>query len=93
MQKLILFDLDGTLTDSGPGVKAGVAYALRKMGYEEHATRDLDCFMGPPLVPALMEFTGCSEEQANEGVAWFHEDYDDKGIYNNSVYPLSLIHI
>ena len=87
MKKLILFDLDGTLTDSGPGVCAAVAYTLQRMGYPEHASRDLLRFVGPPLVEELIAATGCSRKEAEAGTAYFHEAYDDKEIYNNSVYP------
>ena len=47
MYDIILFDLDGTLTDSGAGVKNGFIYALSKFGIEAHHG-ELDRVMGPP---------------------------------------------
>ena len=48
--KVILFDLDGTLTDSSPGITACVQYALEKMGRSEPDLKKLEVFIGPPLV-------------------------------------------
>ena len=86
MRKLILFDLDGTLTDSGPGIKECMRYALIKMGFAEHAERDLGFFVGPPLVDGMKEFTGCSQEVADETVRIFREKYNVDGIFNNAPY-------
>ncbi|MGU8055000.1 HAD hydrolase-like protein [Streptococcus suis] len=46
MYQTILFDLDGTLTDSGQGILNSVAYALEKMGIEEPDTANLNRFIG-----------------------------------------------
>ena len=48
METLILFDLDGTLTDSGPGIIRCVQYALKKMGQPAPKAEELSCFVGPP---------------------------------------------
>ena len=45
----ILFDLDGTLTESGPGITRSVQYALHQMGIEEPDLQKLEPFVGPPL--------------------------------------------
>ena len=45
----ILFDLDGTLTDSGLGITKAVQYALGQMGYEVPPRESLFTFIGPPL--------------------------------------------
>lgn len=49
MYQTILFDLDGTLTDSGQGILNSVAFALEKMGIEETKPDHLRRFIGPPL--------------------------------------------
>ena len=49
MNHTIFFDLDGTLTDSAPGIIHSVQYALKKYGIEAEEN-DLRSFIGPPLV-------------------------------------------
>ena len=45
----VLFDLDGTLTESEPGIVNSVKYALEKMGAPEADIDQLRSFIGPPL--------------------------------------------
>ena len=71
MYDVVLFDLDGTLTESGIGITRSVAYALRKHGIEETDQKKLDRFVGPPLIGAFMQFYGFSQEEAVQAV----EDY------------------
>ena len=47
--ELVLFDLDGTLTDSGLGIMNSVQYALKKIGRGVENLEELKCFVGPPL--------------------------------------------
>ena len=55
MYDVILFDLDGTLTDPGEGITNSVAYALRKFGIEVPDRRALYKFIGPPLYESFMK--------------------------------------
>ena len=86
MADIVLFDLDGTLTESGIGITRSVAYALRKQGIAETDQAKLDRFVGPPLIGAFMEFYGFSREQAVQAVADYREYYAVKGIFENRVY-------
>ena len=86
MAEVILFDLDGTLTESGIGITRSVAYALRKHGIEETDQAKLDLFIGPPLIYAFMEHYGFSHEQAVQAVADYREYYAVTGIFENRVY-------
>lgn len=86
MYKYILFDLDGTLTDSSPGITNSVAYALDKFGIAEYDRNDLRKFIGPPLVNSFMEFYGFDEDKALLGVEYYREYFRDRGIFENSVY-------
>ena len=49
MYKVILFDLDGTLTESGEGITKSVQYALERIGKPEPDLEKLKVFIGPPL--------------------------------------------
>lgn len=82
----ILFDLDGTLTDSGPGIMNGVRYALKKYGMEDTAEEQLRGFVGPPLQKKFQEFCGISEEESHRAVASYREYYGETGIFENEVY-------
>ena len=83
----ILFDLDGTLTDSGPGIMKGFEYALGKMGIEVPDRSSLRKFVGPPLGDSFEKTLGFSPEDAAKGIAFYREYYADKGVYENDVYP------
>ena len=86
MFEVILFDLDGTITESGIGITRSVAYALRKHGIEETDQAKLNRFIGPPLVEAFMESYGFSHEQAVQALADYREYYAVTGIFENRVY-------
>ncbi|MBO5144957.1 MAG: HAD family hydrolase [Lachnospiraceae bacterium] len=87
MFKYILFDLDGTLTDPKLGITSCVQYALRALGIEEPDLDKLEPFIGPPLKDSFMEFYGFSEEQTKKAIDKYHERFDEKGIYENEIYP------
>lgn len=80
------FDLDGTITDSAPGITNSVIYALKKYGIEETDYKKLCRFIGPPLPVSFQEYYGFSKEQSWEAVEYYREYYRDKGILENSVY-------
>ncbi|MDD3339131.1 MAG: HAD hydrolase-like protein [Lachnospiraceae bacterium] len=87
MWKTVLFDLDGTLTDSGEGITKSVQYALKAMGLGEPELSRLECFVGPPLHQQFMDFAHLTSEQADEAVEYYREYYAATGIYENRVYP------
>ena len=53
MYQTIFFDLDGTLTDSGPGITRSVAYALNKWNIKVGDYSVLNTFVGPPLAESF----------------------------------------
>ena len=71
--RYILFDLDGTLTDSAPGITASVKYALKKSGEPVPDYTVLCKFIGPPLLYGFMSFCGMSEERAEKAVGYYRE--------------------
>lgn len=86
MWKTILFDLDGTLTDSAPGITNSVAYALAHFGIHEKPENLLK-FIGPPLNESLSEFYGFSPEQTVEAITVFRKYFVEKGWCENAPYP------
>ncbi len=86
MQKTILFDLDGTLTESGEGIIKSVQYALSKMGCPTEDTEGLRVFIGPPLVDQFAAYCGFTKEQSEKAVEYYRERFSVKGIYENRLY-------
>ncbi|MCF0132949.1 MAG: HAD-IA family hydrolase [Blautia sp.] len=87
MYKAILFDLDGTLTESGEGICKSVQYALGKMGKPVPELEELRVFVGPPLQEQFMKYADLDEEGGRQAVAYYRERYSTIGIYENHPYP------
>lgn len=87
MYKAILFDLDGTLTESGEGITKSVQYALDKIGKPEPDLEALNVFVGPPLLEQFMKYAEIDRETAVQAVAFYRERYSTIGIFENKVYP------
>lgn len=87
MYTYILFDLDGTVTQSGPGIVNSVRYALEKMGAAPLDTRTLEKFVGPPLADSMMNYAGLTRQEAGRAIGFYREYYTEKGMFENSVYP------
>ncbi len=85
--KYLLFDLDGTITDSETGITRCVAYALNYFGILVNDLRELSSFIGPPLLDSFKDFYNFTDEQATVAVAKYRERYADKGILENELYP------
>lgn len=86
MYHTVLFDLDGTLTDSAPGITNSVAYALRKWGIEEKNLDILRKFVGPPLDESFAKYYGFPPEKCWKAIEYYREYYLPKGLYENRVY-------
>lgn len=84
--KNIMFDLDGTLTDSAEGVTRSVQYALKKYGIEA-SPEELKSFVGPPLFWSFENNYGFSKAKALQAVDYYREYYREKGLYENKLYP------
>ena len=81
---ILLFDLDGTLTDSQEGIINCMKHALTAMGRE--IPDDINRFLGPPLYDSFAEFCGMNEEEVLEAVRIFRERYSTVGLFENRVY-------
>ena len=86
MYKYVFFDLDGTLTDSGPGIINSAIYALGKFGITITDRKQLFPFIGPPLNESFRDLFGIPEDQVPLAIQYYREDYNVKGIYENEVY-------
>ncbi|MCI9617339.1 MAG: HAD-IA family hydrolase [Eubacterium sp.] len=83
---VIIFDLDGTLSDSGEGITKSVQYALEKLNILEDDLDNLKHFVGPPLKAEFMKSYYLTEEQGTDAVRFYRERYIPTGIYETSLY-------
>lgn len=84
MYSHILFDLDGTITDSGLGIKNAILYALGEMNIP--VQDNLDYFIGPPLLESFQKYYGMEIEEAKRAVYLYRIYYHKQGMYENEVY-------
>ena len=82
----VLFDLDGTLTDSAPGLLAGIRVALDAMGVEEPDDATMRTFLGPPLWVTFRDHFGMNPADVERTIELYREYYHDAGMFENSVY-------
>ncbi|HIQ82406.1 MAG TPA: dTMP kinase [Candidatus Pullichristensenella stercorigallinarum] len=87
MYDYVLFDLDGTLTRSGDGIKKSAAYAIARLGYAPLSDAQLDKFVGPPLLEMFMTLCGMDEPTALKAVGFYRERFESVGWRENAVYP------
>lgn len=83
----IFFDFDGTLIDTGPGVKACVCETLSDLGYGIPEETVLDQFLGPPLEESFVRFCGIRNEEVGKAVVNFRQKYNATGLWNFCLYP------
>ncbi len=84
--KHIIFDLDGTLSNSYCGITNAVKYALEAMGIEVKSRKELKKFIGPPLIHTFMGSYGMNRSEGDRAVELFREYYTEKGVYENSLF-------
>lgn len=84
--RYVLFDLDGTVMDTGEGITKSAAYALGKFGIHETDQSRLDRFVGPPLMDSFVDLYGMSEEDGQKAIGFYRERYEKTGIFECSPY-------
>ena len=82
---ILLFDLDGTLTDSGPGIIHAAKTALQSFGIDGLSEQELRYFVGPPLWESFGKYL--PEEQISAAIDRFREYYRVTGWLENEPYP------
>ncbi len=84
--EIVLFDLDGTLTDPKLGIVNSIQHSLKYFGIIENDKDSLLKFIGPPLLESYMGYYCFNEDEARLAVAKYREYFSEKGIFENQVY-------
>ena len=84
--KLVVFDLDGTILHTSPGVLASVKDAIRIMGFPMPDAEILEGFVGPPIETSMMTHFHLNEEQTKQAAATFREQYQKVNLYKAEPY-------
>ena len=84
--KAVLFDLDGTLTDSGEGIINCAVFAMERLGIPVPPREELGVFVGPPLCDTFRQF-GVPSDRVDEAVEIFRSRYVPIGKFENTPYP------
>lgn len=86
MKHNIIFDLDGTLTDSGEGIIKCAALALSKLNLPVPSWEEMRVFVGPPLRDTFQKF-GVHPEDVEKAVEIYRSRYVPIGLFENTPYP------
>ena len=82
----ILFDLDGTIVDSAPGITATLAYTFEQMGLPVPTPSELVAYVGPPILDSFRDLAGFTTEEAQRALSIYRPQYLETGVYDATVY-------
>ncbi len=82
----ILFDLDGTLSESAPGIKLSIEHSLAELGLPCPELSDYSLYIGPPLLDTFRGLCSVPEELVQQAMELYRRYYDDVGVLNNRLY-------
>ena len=83
----ILLDLDGTVTDSAPGITDTLAWTFTQLGMPVPPPEELLRYVGPPLLDSFRDRAGLTLEQRERALEVYRERYLDRGAYDSTLYP------
>ena len=83
----ILFDLDGTIVDSAPGITATLAYMFEQLGKPIPTPSELLRYVGPPLLDSFRDYAGFDADESAAALAIYREKYLNVGAYDATQYP------
>ncbi|MSO99462.1 MAG: HAD family hydrolase [Acetobacteraceae bacterium] len=88
MTRAVLLDLDGTLSDSRPGIAASFRHTLTRLGHDPDQTGDLTWAVGPPIAVSLEQLLApYGDDRVAEALAIYREQYSAVGLYDCAAYP------
>jgi len=82
-----LFDLDGTIIDSAPGITASLAWTFDRLGRPIPSPAELLAYVGPPILDSFRDLAGMTVAEAHHALEVYRPHYLQTGVFNSSVYP------
>lgn len=82
----VLFDLDGTITDSAPGITSSLTWMFERLGLAVPSPSELLEYVGPPILDAFRDLAGFTEPEAVRALATYREHYSVTGLFDSTVY-------
>jgi phosphoglycolate phosphatase len=83
----VLFDLDGTIVDSAPGITATLARTFEVMGLPVPTPAELLAYVGPPIMDSFRDLAGFDLAQAQRALDIYRPIYLATGAFDATVYP------
>jgi len=83
----VLWDLDGTIVDSAPGITATLAYTFEQLRLPVPTPAELIRYVGPPILDSCRDLAGFSPAESHRALMIYREKYLDDGVYDATVYP------
>ncbi len=84
--EIVLIDLDGTISDSSPGMLTGFRKVFDRFDMEQPSDESIRRHFGPPLAETWREVYGMTDEQIVVGLEVYREYYHDVGMFENNLY-------
>lgn len=82
----VLFDFDGTVADTSPGIKEALGYAFEENLIPEMTSEEMDRFIGPPLTESFMKYCGVDREKAQKMIFDFRKKYHSGSVDKFVIY-------
>lgn len=83
----ILFDLDGTIVDSAPGITATLAYTFEQLGLPVPSPAELVAYVGPPILDSFRDRAGFTLEESHHALEIYRPQYLAHGVFDATIYP------
>lgn len=83
----VLFDLDGTIVDSAPGITGSLAHTFQELGLPVPSPTELLRYVGPPILDSFRDLAGFSPEQSQKALSLYRLHYLSDGVFDAAVYP------
>lgn len=83
----VLFDLDGTILDSAPGITASLAWTYEQLGRPVPTPAELLAYVGPPILYSFRERGGMTDAEAGHALSVYRPHYREVGTFDSTIYP------
>lgn len=83
----ILFDLDGTIADSAPGITASLGYMFEKLGRRVPSKEELRAWVGPPILDSFRDLAGMDQVESAQALAIYRQHYLANGGSDATIFP------